>query len=133
VARAAHDLLLPTHVDNCSLSRTLRDAIERKAIEDALCAEKEHSVVTLNSIGDALLRTLVSGDTTYPNPLAETVSGWCREEVIGKPLAEVFYTIEAPHVLDCPRSDGGGRRTKQNRRPVDESHLDSPRGTSRSS
>jgi diguanylate cyclase (GGDEF)-like protein/PAS domain S-box-containing protein len=51
-------------------------------------------VVTLNSIGDAVLCTDISGNITYLNLVAETMTGWCREEAIGKPLAEVFRIIE---------------------------------------
>jgi diguanylate cyclase (GGDEF)-like protein/PAS domain S-box-containing protein len=74
--------------------RALRNAIERKAIEDALYVEKERAVVTLNSIGDAVLCTDISGKISYLNLVAETMTGWCREEAIGKPLAEVFRIID---------------------------------------
>jgi diguanylate cyclase (GGDEF)-like protein/PAS domain S-box-containing protein len=100
VGRGAQDYLLPGHLDSYSLPRALRNAIERKAIEDALFAEKERAVVTLNSIGDAVLCTDISGNITYLNLVAETMTGWCREEAIGKPLAEVFQII-----------DGGTRTT----------------------
>src|SRR5882762_1409590 len=60
VGRGAQDYLLPGHL-NYSLPRALRNAIERKAVEDALCVEKERAVVTLNSIGDAVLCTDISG------------------------------------------------------------------------
>jgi diguanylate cyclase (GGDEF)-like protein/PAS domain S-box-containing protein len=96
VGRGAQDYLLPDHLDNYSLTRALRNAIERKAIEDALYLEKERAVVTLNSIGDAVLCTDISGRITYLNLVAETMTGWCREEAIGKPLAEVFRIIDGP-------------------------------------
>src|SRR6202047_700669 len=40
VGRGAQDYLLPSHLDY-SLPRALRNAIERKAVEDALYVEKE--------------------------------------------------------------------------------------------
>src|SRR5258707_12230746 len=61
VGRGAQDYLLAGHLDSYSLSRALRNAIERKAVEDALYVEKERAVVTLNSIGDAVLCTNISG------------------------------------------------------------------------
>jgi CheY-like chemotaxis protein len=64
VGRGAQDYLLPGHLDY-SLPRALRNAIERKAVEDALYVEKERAVVTLNSIGDAVLCTDISGNITY--------------------------------------------------------------------
>ncbi|HMH79717.1 MAG TPA: EAL domain-containing protein [Candidatus Acidoferrum sp.] len=94
VAHGAQDYLLAGHVDSYSLPRALRNAIERKAVEDALYLEKERAVVTLNSIGDAVLCTDVSGKVTYLNLVAETMTGWCREEAIDKPLAEVFRIID---------------------------------------
>jgi diguanylate cyclase (GGDEF)-like protein/PAS domain S-box-containing protein len=100
VGRGAQDYLLPGHLDSYSLPRALRNAIERKAVEDALFVEKERAVVTLNSIGDAVLCTDISGNITYLNLVAETMTGWGREEAIGKPLAEVFQII-----------DGGTRKT----------------------
>src|SRR6266852_3515451 len=100
VAHGAQDYLLPSHLDSYSLPRALRNAIERKTVEDALYGEKERAVVTLNSIGDAVLRTDISGKVTYLNLVAETMTGRGCQEAIGKPLAEVFRII-----------DGGTRKT----------------------
>jgi diguanylate cyclase (GGDEF)-like protein/PAS domain S-box-containing protein len=94
VGRGAQDYLLPGHLEGYSLSRALRNAIERKAVEDALYVEKERAVVTLNSIGDAVLSTDISGKITYLNLVAETMTGWRREEATGKLLAEVFRIID---------------------------------------
>jgi len=78
------------------LPRLLRSAIERKVVEDALYVERERALVTLNSIGDAVLCTDISGDITYLNLVAETMTGWGREEATGRPLAEVFRIIDGP-------------------------------------
>src|SRR5713226_4798797 len=94
VARGAQDYLLPGHLDSYSLPRALRNAIERKAVEDALFVEKERAEVTLNSIGDAVLGTDISGNLTYLNLFAESMTGWRREEALGRPLAEVFKIID---------------------------------------
>jgi len=94
VGRGAQDYLLPGHLDSYSLPRALRNAIERKAVEDALYVEKERALVTLNSIGDAVLCTDISGNITYLNLVAEAMTGWPRKEAIGKPLAEVFQIID---------------------------------------
>jgi diguanylate cyclase (GGDEF)-like protein/PAS domain S-box-containing protein len=94
VSRGAQDYLLAGHLDGYSLPRALRNAIERKAVEDALYLERERAVVTLNSIGDAVLCTNISGNITYLNLVAEAMTGWRREEAIGKPLAEVFRIID---------------------------------------
>jgi PAS domain S-box-containing protein len=94
VERGAQDYLLPAHIDRYSLPRALRNAIERKTIEDALYLEKERALITLNSIGDAVLCTDMSGNVTYLNVVAETMTGWPRQEAIGQPLGEVFRIID---------------------------------------
>ncbi|MGB8522041.1 MAG: response regulator, partial [Candidatus Acidiferrales bacterium] len=43
VSRGAQDYLLPDHLDSYSLPRALRNAIDRKAVEDALYVEKERA------------------------------------------------------------------------------------------
>jgi diguanylate cyclase (GGDEF)-like protein/PAS domain S-box-containing protein len=94
VSRGAQDYLLSNHLDSYSLPRALRNAIERKAVEDALYVERERALVTLNSIGDAVLCTNISGNITYLNLVAEKLTGWRREEATGQPLAEVFRIID---------------------------------------
>jgi diguanylate cyclase (GGDEF)-like protein/PAS domain S-box-containing protein len=94
VARGAQDYLLPGHLNGYSLPRALHNSIDRKALEDALYLEKERAQVTLNSIGDAVLCTDIAGKITYLNLVAETMTGWHREEAIGQPLAEVFQIID---------------------------------------
>src|ERR1700694_644322 len=93
VGRGAQDYLLPDHLDY-SLPRALRNAIERKVVEDELYLEKERALVTLNSIGDAVLCTDTSGKITYLNLVAETMTGWNREEANGPQLAEAFRIID---------------------------------------
>ena len=94
VERGAHDYLPPGHLDSYSLTRALRNAIQRTDVENALYVEKDRSLVTLNSIGDAVLCTDVSGHITYLNLVAETMTGWSREEAMGMPLAEVFHIVD---------------------------------------
>jgi PAS domain S-box-containing protein len=94
VAYGAHDYILPVHMDSYSLPRAVRNAIERKSVEAALYVEKERALVTLNSIGDAVLCTNISGEITYLNLVAETMTGWGREEAIGKPLSQIFRIVD---------------------------------------
>jgi diguanylate cyclase (GGDEF)-like protein/PAS domain S-box-containing protein len=94
VGRGAQDYLLAGHLDSYSLPRALRNAIERKAVEDALYVEKERAQVTLNSIGDAVLSIDTSGNVSYLNLVAEKMTGWQREEAAGHSLAEVFRIID---------------------------------------
>jgi diguanylate cyclase (GGDEF)-like protein/PAS domain S-box-containing protein len=76
-------------------SEIIRDVTDRKALEEALFAEKERAQVTLNSIGDAVLSTDLSGKVTYLNLVAERMTGWSCAEAVGRPVAEVFNIIDA--------------------------------------
>jgi diguanylate cyclase (GGDEF)-like protein/PAS domain S-box-containing protein len=95
VEHGAHDYLMTLYINNYSLARALRNAIERRTIEDTLYTEKERAAVTLNSIGDAVLCTDISGNITYLNLVAEMMTGWRREEASGRPLAEVFRLLNS--------------------------------------
>jgi diguanylate cyclase (GGDEF)-like protein/PAS domain S-box-containing protein len=91
----AQDYLLKGQIETRGLLRSLRYAIERKTMEEALFAEKERAQVTLNCIGDAVVCTDISGDITFLNPVAETMTGWPLTEAVGRPMAEVFRTLSA--------------------------------------
>jgi PAS domain S-box-containing protein len=45
---------------------------------------------TLGSMGDAVIATDGHGRVTFLNPVAETLTGWPREEATAKPLEQVF-------------------------------------------
>lgn len=77
------------------LVRALRYAVERKALEEALFAEKERAQVTLDSIGDAVICTDVSGNITFLNGIAEKLTGWTRHAAAGQPMTEVFQVLDA--------------------------------------
>ena len=94
----AQDYLLKGQIETRGLLRSLRYAIERKAMEEALFAEKERAQVTLNCIGDAVVCTDISGNITFLNPVAETMTGWSLTEAAGRPMTEVFRTLNATSV-----------------------------------
>ena len=90
----AQDYLLEGHLDSYSFARAIRNIIEREIARQELFAEKERAQVTLNSIGDAVLSTDISGNVTYLNVVAEHMTGWSRKEAVGHPLNDVFQIIE---------------------------------------
>jgi diguanylate cyclase (GGDEF)-like protein/PAS domain S-box-containing protein len=94
MVRGAQDYLLEGHVDSYSFARAIRNIIEREIARQELFAEKERAQVTLNSIGDAVLSTDISGNVTYLNVVAEHMTGWFRKEAVGRPLHEVFQIID---------------------------------------
>jgi diguanylate cyclase (GGDEF)-like protein/PAS domain S-box-containing protein len=62
---------------------------------EAMVLENQVANVTLDSIGEAVLRTDVQGKVTYLNRKAEEMTGWRREEARGRPMADVFRLIES--------------------------------------
>lgn len=94
--RGAQDYLLegPGHVDSYSFARAIRNIREREVARQELFIEKERAQVTLNSIGDAVLSTDISGNVTYLNVVAEAMTGWPCKEAVGHALTEVFQIID---------------------------------------
>ena len=90
----AEDYLVKGEIDTRALLRAMRYAIERNGIEGALFAEKERAEVTLNSIGDAVACTDVLGDITFLNVAAESMTGWSRQDALGRPMAEVIRILQ---------------------------------------
>jgi diguanylate cyclase (GGDEF)-like protein/PAS domain S-box-containing protein len=91
----AQDYLIKGQIDSRGLLRALRYAIERKTMEEALFVEKERAQVTLNSIGDAVVCTDISGNITFLNFVAEKMTGWSWQEAAGHPMAEVLQILDA--------------------------------------
>jgi diguanylate cyclase (GGDEF)-like protein/PAS domain S-box-containing protein len=94
VNRGAYDYLLKSRLDSYSLVRALLSVIARKAAEDALFLEKERAQITLNSIGDAVITTDISGNIIYLNQVAEMMTGWSGKDASGRPFAEVFHIVD---------------------------------------
>jgi len=92
----AQDYLIKGQIEARDLLRALRYAIERKTLEEALFVEKERAQVTLNSIGDGVACTDVSGNITYLNLVAEKMSGSTLQDAVGSPMAKVLRILEAP-------------------------------------
>jgi len=76
--------------DECVL--VLGDEAGRGA--KAMQLENEVANLTLDSIGEGVLRADSQGNVTYLNRIAEKVTGWSREEAHGRPVADVFRLID---------------------------------------
>ena len=90
----ARDFLLEGHLDSYAFARAIRNVTEREIARHELFTEKERAQVTLNSIGDAVLSTDISGNVTYLNVVAEHMTGWSKKEAVGHALSEVFQIID---------------------------------------
>lgn len=91
----ALDYLIKGQIDTRGLMRFLRYAVERNVLEDALFAEKERALVTLNSIGDAVACADIAGNVTFINVVAQELTGWSSLEAAGRPLTEVIRIVDA--------------------------------------
>jgi len=98
----AQDYLIRDEMQPRELVRSLENAIERKAIEEALFEEKERAQVTLDSIGDAVISADVEGRVTFLNLLAERLTGWPEPEATGRSMDEVFHIEDAATRVAIP-------------------------------
>lgn len=69
-------------------------AERRRQAESALEAEKERLAVTLRSIADGVIATDDEGKVLLLNRAAEAITGWTQPEAVGRPIDEVFPTLE---------------------------------------
>jgi diguanylate cyclase (GGDEF)-like protein/PAS domain S-box-containing protein len=72
---------------------TIRDLTEWRRAQETLFREKEQAVITLASIGDAVVTTDTAGNITYLNPVAERLTGWRITEALGIPAASILTFI----------------------------------------
>lgn len=75
------------------LCTTIEIALYKHQMEQQLWEKKQWLATTLKSIGDAVITTDSQGLVTFMNPVAEALTSWKQEEVLGNDLTQVFYTI----------------------------------------
>ncbi|MGM0436497.1 MAG: HD domain-containing phosphohydrolase [Bacillota bacterium] len=71
------------------------DVTRRKQLESELYLQKERAEATLLAIGDGVISTDQFGIVTAFNNVAETLTGFKREESLGKPFNDVFNIVNA--------------------------------------
>jgi diguanylate cyclase (GGDEF)-like protein/PAS domain S-box-containing protein len=94
VERGAQDYLVKERASGYRLRRTVRELMDRRTAA-GVAKENEIANATLNSIGEAVLRTDVRGNVSFSNKVAEGITGWSREEALGHPLAEVLRLVDS--------------------------------------
>jgi diguanylate cyclase (GGDEF)-like protein/PAS domain S-box-containing protein len=75
-----------------SFNRLIETWMQR---EDALRENEANLAITLNSIGDAVMATDLTGRVTRMNSTAERLSGWTLADARDRPLADVFRIVNA--------------------------------------
>ena len=74
-----------------AMTTAIRHRVEElNNTQRALTDEKERILVTLNSIGDAVITTDVHGKIEMLNPVAENLTGWTNQEALGLHIEDVF-------------------------------------------
>jgi diguanylate cyclase (GGDEF)-like protein len=133
--QGAQDYLRKHEITATGLLRAARYAIERKALSNELRIETErarhshkraqraartlaaqHALlqVTLQSIGDAVVRTDPSGNVTYCNPMAVQLIGPPASDSPGQPVAEITRMIEACQRAPGPQPGAGALNLPEN-------------------
>ena len=82
------------HIGYANVTRDLTEYRAQQqllqASQRALLEERDRLHVTLFSIADGVIATDAEGLVTLLNPVAEAMTGWSREEALGRPVEEVF-------------------------------------------
>jgi diguanylate cyclase (GGDEF)-like protein/PAS domain S-box-containing protein len=94
VQHGAQDYLLTEHLDDRILAKALSTMILRSACADARALVADRALVTLDSIGDAVVSIDLAGVVTYLNPVAAGMTGWSLQEATGQPLGAVLRIID---------------------------------------
>ncbi|MBL8471924.1 MAG: EAL domain-containing protein [Rhodocyclaceae bacterium] len=76
------------------MAGSITDITDYKHAQAQLSAEKERALVTLASIGDAVIATGADGRIDYVNPVAEFLTGWKPGEAREQPLEAVFSIVD---------------------------------------
>lgn len=94
VDRGAADYVVTDQLDTRTLCQLIAMMFQRRSLEAQRFVERERAEVTLNSIGDAVITTDVTGNVTYLNHEAEARTGWSRFDAFARPLADVFDVMD---------------------------------------
>ena len=93
LARGAQGYLTKNNFNSNLVPQAMRNLIRQRLIAQEHFNERACAEIALNSIGDAVLCTNLTGNVDYLNVAAETLTGWPRAEARGRPVAEVFKLI----------------------------------------
>lgn len=83
------------------LQSTIEVAVYKQRADRQVKESQQWLETTLNSIGDGVIATDMDGRVTFINPVAESLTGWSKEEATGKPLETVFNIINENSRKPC--------------------------------
>jgi len=76
-----------------ALEGFITDITEQTRIRQELSEQKERALITLSSIGDAVITTSADGNIEYLNPAAESLTGWTCGEAAGKKFTAICHIL----------------------------------------
>lgn len=84
------------------IAGSLTDITQRKYLEQKLFEEKEMAMITLQSIGDAVITTNRDGHIESLNPAAEKLTGWSLAHAKGRSIEQVFRVVDEAEQKPLP-------------------------------
>ena len=82
------------------LHATIEIALSKHRMERKLKEREQWLTTVLKSIGDAVISSDINGKVTFMNFVAEALTGWKQEEVLGRDATEIFTIVnEQTHFL----------------------------------
>ncbi len=76
------------------LYSSIEMALYKHGMEKKLKESEQWLSTTLRAIGDAVIATDTAGSVTFMNPTAESLTGWSKDESLGKNIADIFKVID---------------------------------------
>lgn len=111
--QGAQDYLVKGKIDANLLAKSIRYAIQRKAIERKISNDKNQLEVTLSSIADGVITTDSQGTIILMNSAAQQITGWKQQDAIEKNIDDVFKIIDEQTNQPCESPVKAVLRTKK--------------------
>jgi PAS domain S-box-containing protein len=108
VQKGAQDFLVKGQVTASGLLRTIRYAIERHRLRQALHASESRYRDLFESASDAILSFTLEGIVTNVNRGLELMLGWNRQELIGQHYRQLLTPSSIAHVEERAREIAQG-------------------------
>ena len=81
--------------DEREIKTVVELALYKHAMQRRIKENEQWLSATLRSIGDAVVTTSTEGIVSYINPVAESLTGWTRDEAIQKPVSQILVLLDA--------------------------------------
>lgn len=90
IRKGASDYLIKGQINSSLLEKSIRHAIERKRAEEAFRSAKNYAEYLVKCSLDMIVAANLDLEITEFNPSAEKMFGYCKSEILGKPICLLF-------------------------------------------